>query len=71
MNVTNGFVLCVTILIYHVKGTVKGILVGKCVICNKLVKEGTAHLAKYVIHEKCFKRVVPSSKEQKTGDEVV
>lgn len=43
----------------------------KCVICNKEVKDGDAHPTRYVIHKKCFKRVVPSSKEQKTGDDVV
>lgn len=45
----------------------------KCVICNKEVKPGTEHPAKYVIHAKCFKRVSPTSakQEQKTGDEVI
>lgn len=45
--------------------------VPKCVICNKDVKPGTEHKARYAIHDKCFKRVVPSAKEQKTGDEVI
>lgn len=43
----------------------------KCVICNKEVKPGTEHKARYTVHAKCFKRVVPSAKEQKIGDEVV
>lgn len=56
----------------------------KCVLCNKVVKEGTEYKAKYVIHKRCYEINVPSAalarvkawkrkldEEQKTGDEVV
>ena len=53
-------------------------LESKCVICNKPVDPDSAHKTKYIIHEKCFNRVSPSSKrhpnqppDQRTGDEPV